>query len=142
MNQQSQPYRKSIFSRIGIAFLLAGVLFLFGLGACSPALPEITGFDKSTWLADPGGCNNQRADHYQVLLENKSELIGLTEKELKLLLGKPDEKELYQRGQWFYLYYFEPGPTCESGNSRDLTARVQLRISALGKVSEVTFRKP
>ena len=57
------------------------------------------------------------------------------------LFGKPDERDLYQRGQWFYYYYFNPGPACNASLSRDEIPRMILRFSAQGDVTEVIFRK-
>lgn len=54
--------------------------------------------------------------------------------EIKKLLGKPDEQELYNRGQRFYIYFIEPGPKCDTptGNPQVLL----VRFSAVGIANE------
>ena len=110
------------------------------LSACS-STPKIEGFNSETWKNDPNACENQREDYYELLLAQKSTLLSLDYDAVIKLFGKPDERDLYERGQWFYYYYFNPGPACDASISREQVPRMILRFSAQGDVTEVTFRK-
>lgn len=116
------------------------VSFLLMLSACS-STPKIEGFNSETWKNDPNACENQREDYYELLLAQKSTLLSLDYDAVIKLFGKPDERDLYERGQWFYYYYFNPGPACDASISREQVPRMILRFSAQGDVTEVTFRK-
>lgn len=116
------------------------VSFLLMLSACS-STPKIEGFDSENWKNDPNACENQREEYYELLLAQKSTLLSLDYDAVIKLFGKPDERDLYERGQWFYYYYFNPGPACDASISRDEVPRMILRFSAQGDVTEATFRK-
>lgn len=116
------------------------VSFLSILSACS-STPKIEGFDSENWKNDQNACENQREEYYELLIAQKSTLLSLDYDAVIKLFGKPDERDLYERGQWFYYYYFNPGPACDVSISRDEVPRMILRFSAQGNVTEATFRK-
>ncbi len=118
------------------AFIFITLIF----AACS-STPSIDGFDSEKWKNDPNGCENQREEYYELLSSQKDILLSLDYDSVMELFGKPDERDLYERGQWFYYYYFNPGPACNANISRDEVPRMILRFSAQGDVTEVTFRK-
>lgn len=112
------------------------VLVLF---SCSGEKPTIEGFKEQIWIEDKMGCNDLRADLYNVLLENKDVLTGLSEDELIDFMGKPDQTELYSRNQKFYYYYIEPGTQCGEAFENDDPAKVIFRFNATGLVNEITL---
>jgi outer membrane protein assembly factor BamE (lipoprotein component of BamABCDE complex) len=79
---------------------------------------------------------------FEFFQANKEDLKSWKESDLLDILGKPDEKEMYKRGQWFYVYYFEPGPSCQPTSSvkRGDVKRVEIRVSAVGNVTELILR--
>ena len=117
-----------------------GLLFLVIFNSCAPT-PSIEGFDSEIWKDDPNACKNQREEFYEILNSQKSLLLSLDYDSVIDLFGKPDERDLYERGQWFYYYYFTPGPACDSNLQRDAVPRMILRFSAQGDVTEAIFRK-
>jgi hypothetical protein len=121
------------------------VLLLIGflaVSACKGKNIALEGFDDETWRADPQGCKGERAQFWAFFDQNKEVLNGFSESDLKVLLGKPDERELYKRGQWFYIYFFDAGPLCDptQEKQRGATKRMEIRLSAVGDVSEVILR--
>lgn len=110
--------------------------------ACSQEKAVWEGFDADTWQNDPHGCKGEREDQFEFFKANQLDLVGWMESDLVDVLGKPDEKEMYKRGQWFYVYYFEPGPSCqpEAGIKRGDVKKVEIRVSAVGEVTELIIR--
>ena len=97
---------------------------------------SIEGFDKHTWTNDPFGCQGTRLAQLPNLKEHQEELLSLNQNEVKQILGKPDEHELYQRTRKFFHYYLEPSYKCDS----TLTVKpriLQIRFNALGLSNEV-----
>jgi hypothetical protein len=118
-------------------YFFSALLFF---ASCSAPI-KIDSFESEKWISDPSGCKAHRMDLIRSLEAQKDKLIDAKEAEIVKLLGKPDEKELYNRGQWFYTYYLDNGPKCENGNpNRQEAKRISLRFSALGKVSEIIIR--
>jgi hypothetical protein len=115
-------------------------LFMLMVNACSSP-PSIEGFDSTKWKNDPNACESQREEFFEILISQKAQLLSLNYDSVIDLFGKPDERDLYERGQWFYYYYFTPGPACDSSLQRDEVPRIIFRFSAQGDVTEVTFRR-
>jgi outer membrane protein assembly factor BamE (lipoprotein component of BamABCDE complex) len=116
-----------------ILFLIL-ILFFFLITSCSSA-PEIEGFDPVSWKSDLKGCEGIRAS----MVENASleeNLIGISESDVVLLMGKPDENNLYKRNQKFYVYYLGP---CEEGTEAPY---LQLRFSATNVTREAMVYQP
>ncbi len=100
------------------------------------AVPELVNFDRDLWMSDPQGCKNLRISAFQNFTEDKDQFIGLTERDIVRLLGKPDRQELYKRNQKFYFYYISPGGQCE-GTQTARGQQIYLRISATQRITEV-----
>ena len=96
---------------------------------------KLQGFDAEKWKADQNGCKGLRLPMKEIFQKEQDALKGLRENELKELLGKPDKQELYVRSQKFFVYYLEPGPSCE--NAKDLPLTLTVRFNALGLTNEV-----
>lgn len=102
--------------------------------SCGPS-EKLQGFDAEKWKIDRNGCEGLRLSMKDIFREQQDEIKGLRENDLKELLGKPDKQELYVRSQKFFVYYLEPGPSCE--NAKDLPLTLTVRFNALGLTNEV-----
>lgn len=121
--------------------ILIPALSLLLLSACG--VPEsMQDFDSETWKNDRYGCQEQRGALVDDFEQIRKDLIGKKEYVLRSLLGKPDSEELLAGNQRIYFYYIEKGAQC--GNNRELSEanRVQVRINAVGKISEVGYYRP
>ena len=115
--------------------LLCCGLFLWG--ACQESLPTIADFDQKAWQNDKMGCQGQRAASFEVLLAQRKLLMGLSQKKLMALLGKPDEQRLHKRNQKYYVYYLAGSPQCKSASTKYLL----FRFSALDNITEVLLKE-
>ena len=103
--------------------------------ACAGASPELKNVDLNLWKADHMGCEGHRQEFEQPLLDQKDQLLGLSEMEIVSVLGKPDVNELYKRNQKFYFYFLEPGGTCE--NALPSARKLSIRFNAMGLAKEI-----
>lgn len=109
-------------------------IFFVAIG-CGNREVALEGMDSGVWKQDLKGCKGLRAAMAGPLEEQRDKLLRLKEMEIVELLGKPDENELYVRGQQIYRYYIDPAPSCDSGTG---TPRILVfRLNALGVSSEV-----
>ncbi len=115
--------------------LLLGGLLLWG--ACQERLPVIADFDQKAWQSDKMGCQGQRAASFEPLFAQKQLLMGLSQKKLVALLGKPDEQRLHKRNQKYYVYYLEGSSQCKAPKTRYLL----FRFSALDNITEVLLKE-
>ena len=69
--------------------------------SCYPKI-QVEGFDQSDWK-NPLTCDHNRMELAQLLIENQDEILGKGQAEIKSLLGQPEEHELYNRNQKFFL---------------------------------------
>lgn len=116
------------------------ILLIVISASCTPSL-TIDGFDKSTWISDKDGCNGDRKELVDVLIKNKSTLLGKDQDQIKSLLGRPDMHEIYRRSQRFYIYSIDPGTSCPNYIADKTAANLTLRYNALGRVHEVVNYK-
>ncbi|MCJ8166219.1 hypothetical protein MKJ04_15330 [Pontibacter sp. E15-1] len=121
--------------------LFVPVLTLALLASCTT--PEgLRDFDSEGWKADTYACEGKRSELVGAFEKIRKELYGKKEYVLRNLLGKPDSEELLERNQRIYYYYLEPGAQCKDRSRMSDANRVEVRINALGKVSEVTYHQP
>jgi outer membrane protein assembly factor BamE (lipoprotein component of BamABCDE complex) len=106
------------------------------LWACEEPI-RLQNFDAEAWKADKKACKNIRKQWIQSLLFQKSTLKGKSRLQILALLGKPDAQELYERGQRFYYYFWDKGVQCIGKNDLKSTKFIKLRISAIGRVTEI-----
>jgi len=75
------------------------------------------------------------------LRENKNQLLKASEQEVIAVLGKPDNLELYNKSQKFYLYYITPSEKCLSKEHTTEETLLKIRINSLGYANEITIEK-
>ncbi|GHA60156.1 hypothetical protein [Pontibacter akesuensis] len=122
-------------------FRVIPVLGLFLLGSCG--VPEsLEGFDSETWKSDRYSCENKRAALLDDFEKIKKELYGKKEYVLRNLLGKPDSEELLAGNQRIYYYYIEQGAQCVDNKQLSDANRIEIRLTAVGKISEVGYYRP
>jgi len=114
-------------------YRLLPIIALMFYGCGLPA--DLNGYNDVTWKSDANGCNGDRLAMTEVFVTQKDKIKGLDEPQILRLLGKPDKQELYIRSQKFFVYYMEPGPTCE--NSIEPPLLLTIRFNALGYTNEV-----
>ncbi len=104
-------------------------LLLFLVTACY-FTPVIPGFDTKAWKkSEP--CDSVRLMGARHLTENQSHLLGSTQNEIELLLGKAPVNQLADRNEKYFRY-----PVTRScGPNQSL----QFRFNALGHLKEVTI---
>jgi len=93
-------------------------------------------FDSDSWKKDMHGCNEERLGLYSIIIEKQGEILGMTNKQVIKVLGRPERNELYRRNQKFFIYNITPGEKCDrSDNDRQLFLFV--RFNAVGLSQEV-----
>lgn len=117
---------------IGRTFFWVSCLTI--LFSCGNTEIKLDGVDLETWVRDTGGCDGLRAAAADTLERQRDKLLRRNEMEITRLLGKPDENELYVRGQKFYRYYLDPCPVC--ANAADNARSLVIRFNAVGLSSE------
>jgi outer membrane protein assembly factor BamE (lipoprotein component of BamABCDE complex) len=90
------------------------------------------------WREDRNACLSKRAPMAVSMNDQKEKLLGLNEKQLVKLLGRPDQNELYKRNQKFYSYYLTPAPEC--GTAIMPAQILVIRFNAMGLANEVTLQ--
>lgn len=112
-------------------------LMILVLFSCGKELPTLESIDLSHWKDDKNGCGQVRAASVVSLEDQKEKLLGLSEKQINELLGRPDRNELYKRNQKFYYFSLDPASGCStfSASPRELI----LRFNAMGFVKEVAI---
>lgn len=68
--------------------------------------------------------------------EVRLKVIGMKEREIRPLFGKPDAEELLERSNKIYMYFLTPGPKCNQAKPQGKTIALALRFDALGTVKE------
>lgn len=94
------------------------------------SIPEIDGFDADMWKSGEINCEDHRIKQAEVLVSQSEKLLSEGEAEIKGLLGKPSEHELYNRNQKFF-YYNLTDQDCPSAK------RLSIKFDALDRAKEV-----
>jgi len=110
------------------------VLFILIIGGCSNNTS--VSFDNESWKLDSYGCHEKRVKLYKGIIECQDEILGLTNKEIIKILGKPERNELYQRNQKFFIYHISPASGCNITNDEE-TLFLFIRFNAVGLSQEV-----
>lgn len=109
----------------------------FMLISCSSNTSNFN-FDSAQWKSDLNGCKGLRISLQEQVEEIRLKLVGLNERDIRQLVGKPDTEELMERSQKVYIYYLSPGPKCISTTIKEFTI-LKVRFDALGTVREATL---
>jgi len=127
-----------IANKSGIkCILLLSCLYLFSCGQLPISEEE---FNNTSWKNDKNGCQGERSKIVKNFEGIKDRLIGLGENQLRQLLGSPDQVQLLERSQKFYIYYIEKGAQC--GDTGIEGKNYQIRFNSLNQVNEVSLTLP
>jgi len=113
---------------------LSYILFISIICGCSNNTS--VSFDSESWKSDSYGCHEKRIKLYNDIINNQDEILGLTNKEIIKILGKPERNELYRRNQKFFIYHISPGSKCNIINDEE-TLFLFIRFNAVGLSQEV-----
>lgn len=83
------------------------------------------------------GCLGDRIRLAAILEPQRNELKMIEAPELIKVLGNPNTIEILQRQQRYYVYWIQNTAKCS--DSTTAYKEVRVRLSALGKVTEVLF---
>lgn len=83
------------------------------------------------------GCLGDRVRLATILEPQRAELKMIEAPELIKVLGNPNTIEILQRQQRYYVYWIQNPANC--ADSTATYKEVRVRLSALGKVTEVLF---
>ncbi|MBT30425.1 MAG: hypothetical protein CMO01_12265 [Thalassobius sp.] len=117
------------------------LLLFFVLSACTGHSISEEEFSSSTWRQDKNGCSGERLKIQGNLEAVKDQLIGLSETEIRSLLGAPDKVQLFERSQKFYIYFIEPGAQCEEKEGKEGKS-YHIRFNSINQVNEVSLVLP
>jgi hypothetical protein len=113
-------------------------LIFFTISACNTKNVSIPNFDFSLWKSDGYGCGEYRKNKKDILQNNKSALLSLTEKEIVRFLGFPEKTELITRSEKFYFYYLAGNRTCIKKTDLE-NSYIRIRFNSLGYSKEILF---
>jgi len=113
------------------------ISFLFML-SCNPGA-ELQGFDSQRWQEDENGCNGQRIELADEIINRKSEIMGLNENEISAVFGKPNRHELYSRNKKAYVYFIDGGPECDQ--PQENPDKVVIRFNGVGLAKDIILYK-
>jgi hypothetical protein len=117
-----------------IGIFIIGKLLFISMSCNSEK--KLENFNSDLWKNDPKACLSFRVNIAPSLLEQRANLLGWSDAELVKVLGKPDQTDLQNRGQKYYLYFIEPGSQC-SDIYPTIGKKIKIRFSALNLVNEV-----
>lgn len=124
-------------SRFRFEYMLrsvASILFILLVSRCSNDIS--VSFDTESWKSDSYGCREQRIKIYKEIIEYQNEILGLTNKQIIRILGKPERNELYRRNQKFFIYYISPASKCSHPYDGEALF-LFVRFNAVGLSQEV-----
>jgi hypothetical protein len=116
------------------------ILFYFFLILIPGCQNHPISFDAELWRSDKQGCNGERFKIYPDLLDNQEEILGLTNKKIITLLGKPERNELYNRNQKFFIYNITPSTSCPNAYVENRLF-LFIRFNAVGLSQEVFIQE-
>lgn len=99
---------------------------------------DVGDFNSEKWISDQQGCSGHRAEMVEDILEIRENLLGLYQKSIIKVLGKPEGEELYERSQTYYWYYIDPSEKCDS--TYENPRRLTIRFTALGIANQVDIK--
>lgn len=117
------------------------IIILIIVTSCGRPLPK-GDFDSAAWKADPLACKDKRVKLIPGFETIKDNLRGVSEKDLQLVLGKPELTSLTEQSERNYIYFLEPGSQCQDKTKTSSANKLIIRISSLGWVTELTYENP
>lgn len=117
--------------------LICSITLIATMSSCTKKV-DVGDFDVEAWQADSKGCTGVRATMTEDIMALKPKLLELYQKSVIEVLGQPEEQELYERSQTYYVYYLDPAEDCE--NSSENPRKLMVRFTALGIANEVNIR--
>lgn len=117
--------------------LLLTVLSIYLMASCTKKA-DLGDFNQEQWKNDPNGCLGERAQMVDDIREAKSKLLGLYQKSIIKVLGRPEQEELYKRSQTYYIYAIDPSKECSEPDADPRFLRI--RFTSLGIANEVNIR--
>lgn len=118
---------------------LAPALLLFVTLISCTSNTDLEGFDEEAWKSDPGGCRGIRKEIASTINDIEDELKGMGQKGIKSVLGSPEQHELSRRNRKYFVYYVEPGPSCQ-GTPDQSPRTLWVGFDALGRANEIIFQ--
>lgn len=116
--------------------ILLFVLVLVAFSQCK-SVPDIAGFKADKWKEDVNGCDGKRIEMSIGLEQERQKLKGLAESDLVRMLGNPNEVEVLERQQKYYIYWIQNPKLCPG--SKLEYKELKIRLSAIGRVTETLF---
>ncbi len=102
---------------------------------------DLEGFEQDNWKRDRFGCEGLRYNMRNVLSNSINQLLGSSQQQILQTFGRPDQRELYEKNQQFFIYLLEPGPKCGLDSVKGSVSSFQIRFNAVGQVSEVVVNE-
>jgi hypothetical protein len=121
---------------VSINKLLLLTLMVFFSCSKQPILP---GFDSQKWQDDADGCDSQRIQLVDEVLNRKAELAGLGQNEIVEIFGKPNRHELYSRNKKAFVYFVGGGPDCIE--QKEIADKLVIRFNGIGRLKEIILYK-
>ena len=116
--------------------IYALLIFMMFLGCTKKA--DLGDFDQERWKNDSNGCKGERAQMVDEIRVAKPKILGLYQKSVIKVLGRPEQEELYKRSQTYYIYAIDPSKDCDQPNADPRFLRI--RFTSLGIANEVNIR--
>lgn len=101
--------------------------------------PILQGFDSQKWQEDADGCNSQRKEQADEVLNRKAELVGLGQNAIVEIFGKPNRHELHSRNKKAFVYFVDGGPDCL--DQKEIAGKLVIRFNGIGMVKEIILYK-
>ena len=112
-------------------------LFLLLISVSCTQSFSLQDFDEEKWKNDKKGCNGNRMEMINTLINSKEELLKKSDFQISQVLGKPDKQELLERSQKFFIYFISPASDCDQFDQNASSIYLQIRFNALLKSNEV-----
>jgi hypothetical protein len=98
-------------------------------------------FQADSWKKDKLGCQGQREKLSAKFDSIRRNLLGMSQDQIRDVLGSPDFQMLQTRNQKSYIYFIEEGEQCRNSQADSKAKTVAIRFSATGYVTEITYQQ-
>ena len=114
-------------------------LLLWCLCSCQKAV-DIPNFDEKAFRQDTKGCSGIRKKMKDELFDIRDALKGLSADQVQATLGNPDQEDLADRNQKYFIYFIEPSSECQHPETGKKPLTMYVRFSALNYATEISFK--